>query len=73
MIIHSMLLVRNSQPFTKYKTDNLTYLHLKDLTQQGKSSKVFLPGNFLEGFANDEKWIGTEAELSTSPKPPSIC
>lgn len=55
MIIHRMLLVRNSQPFTKSTTDALIYLHLKDLTQEGKSSMVFLPGKFLGGFASDEK------------------
>lgn len=54
MIIHSMLLVRNSQPFTKSKPDALIYLHLKDLTQAGKSSIVFfLPGSF---FGRVCKW-----------------
>lgn len=55
MIIHSMLLVRNSRPFTKSTTEALIYLHLKDLIQEGKSSMLFLPSRFLGGFANDEK------------------
>lgn len=65
MIIHRMLLVRNSQPFTKSTTDTPIYLHLKNLTQEGKSTVVVLPVRFMGGFVYDEKKIGPAAVLNT--------